>query len=99
MLALLKKPSAWLPVAISLVAFIFVIGYVLVVGAPPAPAVPHDEGAPARFFQLLMTLQGLIAAFFVVRWLPRFPKSGLMVLGLQILAALLALAPVFYFEL
>jgi hypothetical protein len=61
--------------------------------------VPHeaeaDEGATAHIWQLLMTLQVPIVVFFTVKWLPRDPKRALLVLVLQLGAALAALAPVF----
>jgi hypothetical protein len=87
----LKHPSAWLPVAMSLLAL-------LVLGCDVALfGVSHeaDEGATAHIWQLLMTLQVPIVVFFVIKWLPRDPKRALLVLVMQLGAALAALAPVF----
>jgi hypothetical protein len=40
-----------------------------------------------------------IILFFAVKWLRRFPGPAMLVLALQPLVGLAALAPVFYFEL
>jgi hypothetical protein len=88
------KTSAWLPVAMSLTALGLVLGYVAVFGV-----VQHeDEGAAAHLFQLLMGGQVPIVAYFIIRWLPQKPKQALLVLLLQIITALMALAPVCYFN-
>jgi hypothetical protein len=88
------KTSAWLPVAMSLTALGLVLGYVAVFGV-----VQHeDEGAAAHLFQLLMGGQVPIVAYFIIRWLPQKPKQALLVLLLQSITALMALAPVCYFN-
>jgi FtsH-binding integral membrane protein len=88
---LLKEPSAFLPVAMSFAALALVLGVVAVFG------VVHeaDEGTAAHVFQLLMAAQVPIVAFFAVKWLPRSPRQALVVLLLQAVAGLAALAPVF----
>jgi len=58
-----------------------------------------DEGAIAHIWQLLMAGQMPVLAFFAIKWLPRSPREALRVLAVQILAALAALAPVFYLKL
>jgi len=58
-----------------------------------------DEGAAAHIFQLLMAAQAPIVAYFAIRWLPRAPRQALLVLALQVVAALAALAPVFLLKL
>ena len=55
-LSLTKRPSAYLPVAMSLVALALVLGYVAVYGYKTSGQ-PQDEGAAAHLFQLLMVLQ------------------------------------------
>jgi hypothetical protein len=86
-----------LPVALSCSALVFLLGYVAIFGAGrPAPAA--DEGAPARFFQLLMAVQVPIIATFAIRWLPRMPQRALTVLVLQLLAALVPVALVVILE-
>jgi hypothetical protein len=58
-----------------------------------------DEGAAAHLWQLLMAGQLPIIAFFALKWLPQMPKQALQVMALQIVAALAALAPVYYLNL
>ena len=89
--ALIKRPSAFLPVAMSLVALSLVVGHILIAGTAPQA----DEGTAAHLWQLLMAAQIPIIMFFAVRWLPQTPNGALPVLGLQALAAVAALAPVF----
>jgi hypothetical protein len=92
---LLKKPSAFLPVAMSLAALATVLIHVALYG----PARQADEGAAAHIFQLLMLVQLPIVLFFALKWLPRFPRPALLVLALQAAAGLAALAPVFFLKL
>jgi hypothetical protein len=87
----LKRPSAFLPVAMSLGA----LATVLVFLALHGPAPQADEGAAAHIWQLLMTAQVPIVVFFAIRWVPQAPRQALPVLALQVAAALAAMAPVF----
>lgn len=89
--AIIKRPSALIPVAMSLGALATVLLHVAVAGTAPQP----DEGTAAHIWQWLMALQLPVIAFFAIRWLPQTPKQALLVLGLQAGAALAALAPVF----
>lgn len=91
MKAILKIPSAFLPLAMSFAALATVLIYVAVFG----PAPQSDEGAAAHIWQLLMAGQIPIIVFFAIKWLPRAPKQALLVLVLQGGAALMALAPVY----
>jgi len=91
MKAILKIPSAFLPLAMSFGAFATVITYVAVFGT----ARQADEGTAAHIWQILMAGQIPIIVFFAVKWLPRAPKQALLVLVLQGGAALMALAPVY----
>ena len=90
-LAMLKKPSAFLPVAMSIAALATVLVYVARFGVTRQP----DEGTAAHLWQLLMAAQVPITAFFAIRWLPVAPRQALPVLALQVVAALAAAAPVF----
>jgi hypothetical protein len=92
--ALIRRPSAAIPLVMSLAAFLLIIAVLLIVGVTD----PQDEGTPARVFQLLMVLQVLMIGFFAVRWLPRSPRPALLVLCLQVGAALLAIATVAWLE-
>ena len=88
---LMKRPSAFLPVAMSIAALATVAVHVALYGA----AREADEGAAAHLWQLLVGGQLPIVAFFALTWLPRAPRPSLLVLALQALAGLVALAPVF----
>ena len=91
MKALLKNPSAFLPLAMSFGALATVIIYVAVFGT----ARQADEGTAAHIWQILMAGQLPFILFFAIRWLPRMPKQALLVLVLQGSAALMALTPVY----
>ena len=92
---LLKQPSAFLPVAMSVAALILVLGSVALFGA----AREADEGTAAHLWQLLVAGQLPVVAFFAIRWVPRAPRSALPVLAVQALAFLAALAPVYFLHL
>ena len=91
----IRQPSAFLPVAMSLVALALVLGHVALFG------VVHeaDEGTAAHIWQILMAAQVPIMAFFAIKYLPQKPKQALLILTLQIVAALTAWAPVFFLKL
>ena len=88
----MKRPSAFLPVVMSLAALAIVIIHILRFGTAPEA----DEGTSAHLWQILMAGQLPIIAFFAIKWLPANPKPALGVLALQLVAALAAAAPVFY---
>jgi hypothetical protein len=92
---MLKKPSAFLPVTMSLAALAVVLVHIAVFGA----AREADEGAAAHLWQLLMAAQLPLLVFFAIRWLPRSPKQALLVMALQAGAAVAALAPVYLLDL
>jgi hypothetical protein len=94
---LLRRPIAWMPLALSLIALVLVLGYAAIAGNVQA-ASPHDEGAPARVFQLLMLAAGLAIALFAVRWLPRAPRQSAAVIALQVLVAAVPVAAVVLLE-
>ena len=95
MISPMKRPSAWLPMAMSLAALVMVLGSIAIFG------VVHeaDEGAGAHIYQLLMAGQVPIVGYFALKWLPRVPGQALRVLALQAGAALAAMAPVYWFKL
>lgn len=90
-----KRPSAYLPIAMSLLALLTVAIHVARFGA----AREADEGTAAHIWQLLMAAQVPIIVFFGIRWIPRQPRSAFAVLALQIAAVLAALAPVYLLNL
>jgi hypothetical protein len=88
---LFKRPSGFLPVAMSSIALLLVLAQVATVGVEPQP----DEGAAAHIWQLLMVAQLPLIAYFGIRWVPPAPKQGLIVLVTQLAFALVAAVPVF----
>jgi len=95
MAGIFRRPSAFLPIVLSLAAIATVLVRIAVVGTAPEP----DEGAAAHLWQLLMAAQPPAIFFFAFRWLPRAPREAWPVLALQIGALLAALAPVFLLKL
>jgi hypothetical protein len=91
--ALLKRPSAFMPLAMSAFALALVVGYAVLFGTEPQ----EDEGTAAHLFQLTMAAQVLVIAYFTVRWLPTAPRQGLVVLAIQIVAAGAAMFPIWWF--
>jgi hypothetical protein len=87
----MKQPSAFLPVAMSFAALALVLGHVSMFGVVREA----DEGTAAHAWQVLMAAQVPIVAFFAIKWLPQTPRQALLILALQVGAALTALAPVF----
>ncbi len=92
---LMKHPSAYLPVAMSLAALGTVAIHIALFGV----AREADEGAAAHIWQLLVAGQLPIVAFFAITWLPRAPRQALYVLTIQAGAGLAALAPVYLLHL
>jgi hypothetical protein len=90
-MSLVKHPSAWLPLALSLAALAVIGVHVAVAGLDPQP----DEGTAAHLWQLLMAAQVPAIAFFALRWLPQRPAAALLVLALQSAAMIAAMAPVY----
>jgi hypothetical protein len=99
--SVLKHPSAFLPLAMSLTAL-------AVVGVAAIDGILHgahgiirqpDEGTAAHLWQLLMTAQMPIVLFFAITWLRRAPRQTVSVLALQAGAWLASCAPVFFLNL
>jgi hypothetical protein len=90
----MRRPSAVLPMVMSGVALAIVIGYATMFGV----ARQADEGTAAHLWQLLMIGQAPAIAFFVIKWFPSEPRQTLLVLALQIGAALVAVAPVWWLQ-
>lgn len=92
---ILRRPSAVLPLIMSVAALSIVLGHVAMYGI----AREADEGTAAHLWQLLMAGQLPFIAFYALKWLPRTPGQALLVLSLQALVGLAALAPVFILQL
>jgi hypothetical protein len=93
--SVIKRPSAFVPIAMSLTALTLVLGHIAIFGV----AREADEGAIAHLWQLLMAGQMPIIAFFAVKWLPRAPRQTLFALVLQAGTVLASMAPVFILNL
>ena len=91
---LLKRPAALLPIVMSTVALAIVIAYAALYGTERQA----DEGAAAHIWQLLMAGQLPVVAYFAIKWLPVEPRRALVVLALQLCAALTAMFPVWWFQ-
>jgi hypothetical protein len=87
----LRRPSALIPLAMSLAALSLVLGHIAVSGV----AREADEGTAAHLWQLLMAGQIPVIAYFAIAWLPRAPRQALLTLAAQAVAMLAAAAPVF----
>ena len=95
-ISLLKQPSAWLPIALSLTVLAIMLISFAIFGIPHRQA---DEGTAAHFFQIWLVLEMMIIAFFAIKYLAKKPKQAVQVLALQIVAALAACVPVFLLKL
>jgi hypothetical protein len=93
--AVVRHPSALIPIAMSLTALALVLGHIAIYGH----AREADEGATAHLWQILMAAQLPVLLFFAIKWLPRAFRPALGVLALQAGAVLSAMAPVLYFNL
>ena len=60
---MIKQPSAFLPVVMSLTALAMVLGHIVMFGV----AREADEGAAAHIFQLLRVAEVPIIAFFAMK--------------------------------
>lgn len=94
-MTLLRRPSALIPLAMSLAALALVLGHTAIYGA----AREADEGAAAHAWQLLLAGQIPVIAFFAITWLPRSPRQAAAVLSLQFATGVAAAAPVFILRL
>jgi hypothetical protein len=92
---MLKLPSAFIPVAMSVAALTLALFTVAIFGATRQAG----EGAAAHFWQLLIVGQLPVMGFFAFKWLPRTPRPALPVIALQAVAFLAAVAPVYLLDL
>lgn len=90
-LSLVKLPSGWVPMGMSLAALAVVTGQVALFGTTRQA----DEGAAAHLWQIFVVAQLPVMAFFAIKWLPRASRQAVGVLALQVVGLLAALAPVF----
>lgn len=93
--SIIRRRSAFIPLAMSLIALALLVGHIAIFGA----AREADEGTTAHLWQILMAGQMPVLAFFAIKWLPRAPKQALYVLALQAGAVLASMAPVYFLNL
>ena len=91
---MLRKPEAWLPMVIAVGSLALLLAVVALHG------VEHhaDEGTPARVFQLLLAMQAVLIGLFGLRWVPRVPRAGIVVVALQIALAAIPVSLVILLE-
>lgn len=92
--SLLRRPSAFVPVLMSAAAASLVVEYLIRVGRVRQA----DEGTEAHLFQLLLVAQVPVIAYFAFTYLPRQPRQSLVVMALQFIAGVAALALVYFLE-
>ena len=97
---MVRRPSAFLPLAMSLGALTMLLVPIAIGIAHPS-GLPRDPdgGTIAHVWQLLMTVQIPIVLFFAVKWLRRAPGQTVRVLALQAGAWLASCAPVYFLHL
>jgi hypothetical protein len=91
----LREPLALIPIGFSLGA----LAVVTIALAKYGVVHEADEGTAAHLFQLCMGASCITSVAFAIQWLARAPWRALRILGIQLVAALVAVAPVFYFKL
>ena len=91
MMPLLKKPSAWIPIAIPLLFIAYIVSIISFFGVVRE----KDEGVGAPLFQLWLILEPFMLGYFALTYAPREPKNALIILALQAVAALLPISAVF----
>src|SRR6266700_7879568 len=89
--AALLRPSGFLPLTMSGAALLVVLTQIAIFGVAREP----DEGAAAHLWQIFMAAQLPIVVFFAIRWLRKDLRGTLVVLGLQTLAIVVAISPVY----
>jgi hypothetical protein len=89
---LFKKPTAWIPILMSLAAIGMIVSHFAMQG------IVHeaDEGTAAHLFQLLMVAQVPLVVAFAAIWLPRERIQALKVVALQAALVIVAVALVYF---
>jgi len=94
-LSLIRKPSSWIPIALSLAMLVLESFYLLnILHADPT----GDEGLGAHLFQLWLPLEAIIVMYFSVKWLPKERKEAFPIFIIQIILVIAVCTPVFYFR-
>jgi len=93
--SIIKKPSAWIPIVIPLIFLAYLVIHIAIFGIVREA----DEGTGAHLFQIWLAVEFFMIVFFAIKWLLRNPKQALIILALQIVAALLPMSVVFFLSL
>ena len=98
-----RSLTGWLPVVLAAAALAPLGGFWVTGPHPPNMVLDHgiwrqDEGTAAHLWQLLMLAQLAAIALFLVCWVPRAPKSALLMLALQLGAFVAAALPLWLLE-
>ena len=91
MKTLIKKPSAWVPIVLPFIFFAYLVIYISIFGIVRQ----EDEGTGAHLFQLWLVLEPFMLGFFALKWFKSARKETLIILAIQIIAALLPVSVVF----
>ena len=91
----MKKPHAWLPVALSL-GILAMLAITFITSGLVREA---DEGVEAHIFQLWLVVEIILIGSLAIKWLPRVPRQAFLILAVQVIAVLLPCVVVFYFNL
>lgn len=99
-IAMVKRPSGWVPLALSVFCVLLLIAALglTVQVAPDAPGEVHDEGPLARLYQLIMLVELVLIGWFALRWASRDIKAGATVIALQVLAIAASFVPLLIIE-
>ena len=89
---LIKRPSAWLPMGMSVAILALLISVLATVGAVQQA----DEGAAAHLFQFWLVLESSMIVFFGFKWVPEVPREAQWIMAAQIVLALIPISIVFY---
>ena len=90
--SLWKRPSALLPIGLSIASIALVTGFVILYGTQHQG---EDEGAAAHIWQLLIAAHVPAIVFFLAKWMPRQPRQAAAVLVVQLAAFAAALSPIY----
>ncbi len=78
-LPLINEPSAIIPMLMSAMAVVLVIGHYMLYGEDR----DADEGTAAHLFQMLLVLQIPIIFAFLVKWFPKERHQVLWILAME----------------
>jgi len=90
-IALIKHPTAWLPMGMSVAILALVLSMVTTLGVMQY----SGSGATSQMFQFWIAAESSMIAFFGFKWIPQMPLEAQWVMLGQILFALIPLAIVF----